>query len=160
MSSEFLLILYSFWSATYYFPSKQVWILNRWRYYQYDTYYTDSIKHFKAAPIQVPSCKFLRTAFSIERMRWLLLCLLEKKEEKSVEQKSKEKCLKWKKKMKTFHLTACHNMMLGWEMLSKNIFCLFWINNGYCKKVPPADFFNFSIQSQHFTGKSTGPDLL
>ena len=45
-------------------------------------YYTCSIKHFKAAPIQVPSCKFLRTAFFIERIRWLLLCLLERRGEK------------------------------------------------------------------------------
>ena len=47
---------------------------------------------------------FLRTAFSIEHLRWLLLCLFEKEEEESVEQGCEEKYFKWKKKMKTFHL--------------------------------------------------------
>ena len=36
----------------------------------------------------------------------LLSCLLEREEEESVEQRSEEKFFKWKKKMKTFHLTC------------------------------------------------------
>ena len=44
---------------------------------------------------------FLRTAFSIEHLWWRVLCLLEREEEESVEQRSKEKCFKLKKKMKT-----------------------------------------------------------
>ena len=45
---------------------------------------------------------FLRTAFSIEHIRWLLLCLLKKKDEESMEQGSEEKNFKLRKKMKTF----------------------------------------------------------
>ena len=29
-----------------------------------------------------------------------------------------------------------HNIMLSWEMLSKNIFCLFCFDNGYSKRLP------------------------
>ena len=52
------------------------------------------------------SAKFLRTVFSIEYLWWLLLYQLEREEDKSVEQRSTEKIFKWKKKMKTFHLTS------------------------------------------------------
>ena len=55
-------------------------------------------------PVNVAN--FLRTAFSIEHLRWLLLCLLEREEEESVEKRSEEKIFKWKKKMKIFHLTS------------------------------------------------------
>ena len=49
---------------------------------------------------------FLRTAFSMEHLRWLLLCLFEREEEESVEQRSKKKKFKCKKQMKTFYLTS------------------------------------------------------
>ena len=37
---------------------------------------------------------FLRAAFSVEHLRWLILCLFKRKEEDSVEQRSKEKFFK------------------------------------------------------------------
>ena len=54
----------------------------------------------------VNNANFLRTTFSIEHLRWLLLCLLEREEEENVEQGSKGKRFKWRKKMKTFHLNS------------------------------------------------------
>ena len=75
-----------------------------------------------ASLIQVFSyecCDFLRTAFSIEQLRWLLSYLLEKEEEESVEQRSLGKFFKWKKKMKTFHLTSTCKF---WCQLKQNIY--------------------------------------
>ena len=42
----------------------------------------------------------------MEHLRWLLLCLPEREEEESVEQKWEKKFFKWKKK-ETFTFTAC-----------------------------------------------------
>ena len=42
----------------------------------------------------VNNANFLRTAFSIEHLRWLLLFLLEREEEENVEQGSKGKPFK------------------------------------------------------------------
>ena len=50
--------------------------------------------------------RIFKTAFSVEHFRWLLLCLLERQKEGSVEQRSEEKFFKWKKKIKTIHLTS------------------------------------------------------
>ena len=76
-----------------------------------------------ASLIQVFSyecCDFLRTAFSIEQLRWLLSYLLEKEEEESVEQRSVGKFFKWKKKMKTFHLTSTSKF---WCQLKQKYIC-------------------------------------
>ena len=93
-----------FWSATYNFSSKQILTL----------ILTDSVfiniihiihtvldiksKHYKCNIFSwrcfpVINANFLRTAFSAEH---LLLCLLERKEEESVEQGGEEKFFKWK----------------------------------------------------------------
>ena len=47
---------------------------------------------------------FLRTTFSVEHIQWLLLCVLKREEEESLEQRGEEKILKLKKKMKTFNI--------------------------------------------------------
>ena len=51
-----------------------------------------------------------------------------------------------------------HTIMLSWEMPSKNVFCLFCFDN-VTLKGSTSQFFNFSAQSQNFTGSSNGPDL-
>ena len=48
-------------------------------------------KRLRHRRLPVNIAKFLRTAFSMEHLRWLLLCVLEREEEESVEQRSKEK---------------------------------------------------------------------
>ena len=57
-------------------------------------------KRLRHSCFPVNVANFIRTAFSIEHLRWLLLCLLEWEESESVEQR---RFFKWKKKMKTFH---------------------------------------------------------
>ena len=57
------------------------------------------------APTKVFSgecCKFFKNSFSIEHIQRLLLCLLEREEEESMEQRSEGKFFKWKKKWKHF----------------------------------------------------------
>ena len=46
--------------------------------------------------------QIFKNSFSIEHIRWLLLCQLEREEEESMEQRSEEKFFKWKKKWKHF----------------------------------------------------------
>ena len=49
--------------------------------------------------------------------------------------------------------------MLSWEMPSKNIFFAYSALIMGTLKGSTSQFFNFSAQSQNFTGGSNGPDL-
>ena len=51
------------------------------------------------------------------------------------------------------------NLMLSWEMPSKNIFFAYFASIMGTLKGSSGQFFNFSIQSQNFTVGLTGPNL-
>ena len=51
-----------------------------------------------------------------------------------------------------------HTIMFNWEMASKNIFTYSALILGTLKS-SSSQFFNFSAQSQNFTGGLNGPDL-
>ena len=129
-AGKFLLILYLFWRVAYNGPSKQILIL----------ILTDSglinithimhtvldikSKHYKWNEFSwrcfpVNNANFSRTAFSIEHVRWLLLCLLERKEEESLEQGSEQKFFRSKKKIKTFKFYLLVLMLVKTEMQTK-----------------------------------------
>ena len=86
---------------------------------------------------------FLRTSFSIEHLRWLLLCLLEREEEESMKQKSKEKFFKWKKKNEniSFNFYPQVLVLVKTEMQIQPCKCKY--NNTICYRT--AHFFSYTF---------------